>query len=93
MQAAAPAASVPGLCRLASCDAGHTATAREDTEGGNAEGLPNWHLPEAWPPTRPDLSLTGKELPLSFSCELLPLPSALQEMIHVCFRLEQDFGT
>jgi len=76
MQAAALAASVPGLCRPASCDAGHAATAREDTRGGNTEGLSDRHLPEAQP------SLTGKELSLSFSCELLPLPSALQEMIH-----------
>lgn len=51
--------------------------------GGKAEGLPNQHLPEAQPPAQPDPSLTGKEQPLPFSRELLPPPSALQEMIHL----------
>lgn len=75
MPAAAPAASVPGLCRLASCGAGHAAT---------AQGLPKRHLPEAPLPARPDPALTGKELLPPLSCG-----SALQETIRfVCDRSE-----
>lgn len=42
MHAAAPAALVPGLCRSASCGAGHAATLGDRGGGGsNAEGLPS----------------------------------------------------
>lgn len=92
MQAAASAASVPALCCLASCDAGHVAAAR-DAGGGKAEGLPNQHLSEAQLPAWPDPALKGKELPLSFSCELLLPLSALQRDESLCSQPEQDFGT